>query len=186
MLPDGTSIMEGILNHGLQALYKLYVSCSTWWMMIRICGRVNLSTSCESIVIQAFALPILRLGCDDPCSLFVILGQKESSYRTFVCNTICVFISQYSVGTNFCHLFCWIWTKLFCFQFQERFSTTSWRGIEIASIIQAESLLPIYISGLCKKDWIMPIQEMSPNQFAPGISLCTCPSSSVPVLPTLS
>ena len=106
--------------------------------------------------------------------------------RTFVCNTICVFISQYSGGTNFCHLYCLIWTKLFCFQFQERFSTTSWRGIEIASIIQAESLLPIYISGLCKKDWIMPIQEMFPNQFAPWTSLCTCPSSSVPALPTLS
>ena len=166
--------------------------------MIRFCGRANLRRSCESIVNQAFAFPILRLGCDDPCSLFVILGQKESSYRTFVCNTICVFISQYSVGTNFCHLFCWIWTKLFCFQFQERFSTkaTLWRGIEIeqsvqnfpASIIQVENLLPIFskVCGLCKKDWIMPIQEMSPNQFAPGISLCTCPSSSVPVLPTLS
>ena len=52
--------------------------------------------------------------------------------RTFVCNTICVFISQYSGGTNFCHLYCLIWTKLFCFQFQERFSTedTLWRGLE--------------------------------------------------------
>ena len=52
--------------------------------------------------------------------------------RTFVCNTICIFISQYSGGTNFCHLYCLIWTKLFCFQFQERFSTedTLWRGLE--------------------------------------------------------
>ena len=52
--------------------------------------------------------------------------------RTFVCNTICVFNSQYSGGTNFCHLYCLIWTKLFCFQFQERFSTedTLWRGLE--------------------------------------------------------
>ena len=84
--------MEGILNHGLQALYKLYISCSTWWTMIRICGRVNLSTSCESIAIQAFASPILRLGCDDPCSLFVILGQKESSYLKHLCVTQYAFL----------------------------------------------------------------------------------------------
>ena len=118
--------------------------------------------------------------------------------KTFVCNTICVFIYQYSVGTNFSHLYCWIWIKLFCFQFQERFSTeaTSWREIEIeqsvqnflASIIQVESLLPMFnkVCRLCKKDWIMPIQEMFPNQFSPWTSLCTCPSSSVPALPTLS